>query len=168
VASVKRLFIVRHAKAEKAAPRGGGDIGRPLAPRGESDAAEMGRRLARCKTHPEAIVTSPAARALATARLIARELDFPWNDIRTAKPAYNADAGTLLDLVRGLDDGAELALLVGHNPGVSELAQALVRDFAQELPTAAVVAIDLPADTWAGVRRGSGSLRSYDYPKNTA
>jgi phosphohistidine phosphatase len=165
VAIVKRLLIVRHAKAEKNAAHGG-DFGRALAPRGEADAVEMGRRLARGKVHPEAIVTSAAERTLATARLIARELDFPWEEIRTVKSIYLADVGTLLGVVRGLDDGAELALLVGHNPGVSELAQELVRNFSQELPTGAVVAIDLPADTWAGVRRGSGSLRSYDYPKN--
>jgi len=161
---VKRLIIVRHAKAAKVAPRGG-DFDRPLSSRGEADAVEMGRRLARGKVHPDAIVTSPAQRALATARLIARELDFPWDEISTAKPAYLADAATLLDLVRELDDRVEIALLVGHNPGVSELAQTLARGFRQEMPTGAVVAIDLPADTWAGVRRGGG-LRSYDYPKN--
>lgn len=163
---MKRLLIVRHAKAEKTAARGG-DFDRPLAPRGEADAVEMGRRLARGRTHPDAIVTSPAERALATANLIARELDFPWDEIRTVKPAYLAGAGTLLELVRELPSGAESAMIVGHNPGVSELAQSLVRDFAQDLPTAAVVAIDLPADTWASVRRDSGTLRSYDYPKNT-
>jgi len=162
---VKRLIIVRHAKAAKAEPRGE-DFSRPLAPRGEEDAAEMGRRLARIAVHPDAIVTSPAVRTLATAKLIARELDFPWDEIRTAKPAYLADAGDLLDLVRALDVHVESALLVGHNPGVSELAHELVRGFAQDLPTGAVVSIDLPADTWAGVKRGSGSLRSYDYPKN--
>jgi phosphohistidine phosphatase len=167
VAGVKRLIIVRHAKAEKGAPRGG-DFDRPLAARGETDALEMGRRLARGRTHPDAIVASPAERALATARLIARELDFSWGEIRTVKSAYLADAGALLEAVRTLDDHVEIALIVGHNPGVSELANALVRGFAQELPTAAVVAIDLPADTWAGIRRGSGSLRSYDYPKNIA
>ncbi len=162
---MKRLIIVRHAKAEKAAA-GGDDFDRPLAPRGEADAIEMGRRLARGKAHPEAIVASPAKRTLATARLIARELDFPWNEIHTAKTAYLAGTGALLELVQGLGDGAQTALLVGHNPGVSELAQDLIRGFTQDLPTAATVAIDLPADTWAGVRRGSGSLRSYDYPKN--
>jgi phosphohistidine phosphatase len=164
---MRRLLIVRHAKAEKAAPRGG-DFDRPLAPRGEADAAEMGQRLARGKTHPDAMVTSPAARALATAKLIARELDFPWKEISAVKAAYLADASALLDLVRELDDGAESALLVGHNPGVSELAHVLTRNFTEDLPTGAVVAIDLPADTWAGVKRGSGSLRMYDYPKNTA
>ena len=162
---MKRLIIVRHAKAAMAGPRDG-DSDRPLAPRGESDAVEMGRRLARCKVHPDAIVTSSAARTLATARLIARELDFPWDEIGVVKSIYLADAETLLDTVRELDDRVEAALLVGHNPGISELAQALARDFSQELPTTAVVSIDLPADTWAGVRRGSGSLRSFDYPKN--
>jgi phosphohistidine phosphatase len=164
---VKRLVIVRHAKAAKADPRGE-DFDRPLAPRGEADAAEMGRRLARRRVHPDAIVTSPAERALATARLVARELDFPWAVIRTAKPAYLAGFGTLLDLVRAFDDCAESALLVGHNPGITDLAQTLVRGFDQDLPTCAVVLIDLPADTWAGVRRGSGSLQWYDYPKSSA
>ena len=162
---MKRLILVRHAKAEKSAPRGG-DHARPLAPRGEADAVEMGRRLARGSVHPDAMVASTAERTLATAKLIARELDFPWNEIRTEKAAYLADVGTLLELVRGLDDAAESALLVGHNPGITELAHALVRGFGEEMPTCAVVAIDLPADTWAGVRRGSGSLHWYDYPKN--
>ena len=162
---MKRLLVVRHAKAAKAEGRGE-DFDRPLAPRGEHDAAEMGRRLARNKAHPGAILTSPAERALATAKLIARELDFPWDEIRTVKSAYLADASKLLNLVRGIDERVESALLVGHNPGISELARALTRNFAQDLPTGAVVSVDLPADTWAGVRRGSGSLRFYDYPKN--
>ena len=164
---MKRLIIVRHAKAAKSGPLGG-DVDRPLAPRGEGDAAEMGRRLARWKTHPDALVASPAERTLATARIIARELDFPWNEIRAEKSAYLADAGTLLEIVRGLGERVEIALLVGHNPGVTELAQKLTRDFSQELPTGAVVTIDLPVDTWAGVRRGSGSLRFFDYPKSGA
>jgi phosphohistidine phosphatase len=70
--------------------------------------------------------------------------------------------------VREIDDHAACALFVGHNPGCSELAQELVRGFAHDLPTSAVVAIDLPADTWAGVRRHSGSLCWYDYPGSGA
>jgi phosphohistidine phosphatase len=162
---MKRLLVVRHAKAVKAEGRGT-DFDRPLAPRGEDDAAEMGRRLGRHQAHPGVILTSPAERALATAKLIARELDFPWEEIRAEKSAYLADVSALLRLVRGIDERVESALLVGHNPGISELAQVLARNFAQELPTGAVVSIDLPADTWAGVRRGSGSLRLYDFPKN--
>lgn len=162
---MKRLLIVRHAKALKGGSRGG-DFERELAPRGEDDAAEMGRRLTRREGRTDAIVSSPAQRALDTAKLFARELDFPWNQIRTLKPAYLADAGVLLDLVRGFDEPAQSVLLVGHNPGVSELARNLAAGFELSLPTAAVVAVDLPSDTWACVRAGNGSLRWYDYPKN--
>jgi phosphohistidine phosphatase len=162
---VKRLLIVRHAKAVKGGPRVR-DFDRTLAERGLDDAVEMGRRLALRGEHPAVVVSSPAARALETARLLCRELDFPWDEIRTVKAAYLADAETLIELVRELDDRAETALLVGHNPGCTELAQALARDFALELPTCAIVALDLRADTWAGVRRRGGALRWYDYPGN--
>jgi phosphohistidine phosphatase len=160
---VKRIVIIRHAKAVKDEPRGR-DFDRRLSERGQNDALEIGRRLAARELHPAAVVTSPALRALETARIISRELDFPWDEICAEKAAYLADGEALFDLVRGLDDRAQSALLVGHNPGCSELARALARGFAQELPTCAAVSVDLPADTWAGVRRGSGSLRWYDYP----
>ncbi len=54
----------------------------------------------------------------------------------------------------------------GTTPGSRNWRRRWCRDFEQDLPTGAVVEIDLPVDTWAGVRRGGGSLRSYDYPKN--
>lgn len=160
---MKRLIIVRHAKAVKSGGHGK-DFDRALSERGLDDAVGMGRRLARRGAHPDAVVSSPAARALETARALCRELDFPWNEIRTAQQAYLAELETLLGLVHGLDERAETALLVGHNPGCTELAQTLARDFAQELPTCAVVVLELPADTWAGVRRSSGGLGWYEYP----
>lgn len=163
---MKRLVVVRHAKAEKGVPRVR-DADRPLAPRGERDAPEMARRLARAGASPDALVASPARRALETARLIARELDFPWKEIAGDRRVYGADADGLLEVVRETPTGHECLMLVGHNPGVTELAQALLPGFREELPTAAVVVIDLPADTWAVVRRGSGSLRLYDFPKKT-
>ena len=163
---MKRLIVVRHAKASKDDPRLR-DLDRPLAPRGERDAPEMARRLVRAGLMPDALVASPARRTLETARLIARELDFPWSEIRGERRVYEADAGGLLEVVRETESRHECLMLVGHNPGVTELAQALVPAFREELPTAAVVAIDLPADTWAVLRRGSGSLRLYDYPKRS-
>lgn len=161
---MKRLLVLRHAKAEKESGRGG-DFERPLAPRGRADAAEAGRVLALRGTHPDAVLASPARRALETARIVARELDFPWDDIRPEKRAYLADADTLLELLQEADDGARALLLVAHNPGVTELAQALVRRFAEELPTCAVVAIDCAVDTWGRVRPGCGTLRWYEVPR---
>ena len=158
---MKRLLILRHAKAEKDAPRRE-DFDRALSPRGASDAVEAGRLLAQRGVHPDAVLTSPARRALETARIVTRELDFPWDAIRRDKRAYLADPDTLLRLVQEGGDAAETLLLVGHNPGVSELAHALVRRFREELPTCAVVAIDCAVDTWAGLRPGCGSLRWFE------
>jgi phosphohistidine phosphatase len=161
---VKRLVVVRHAKAAKGAA-GVRDADRPLAPRGERDAPEMARRLVRAGIVPDALVASPARRTGETARLIARELDFPWREIAADRRIYEADAGGLLEVVREAEAGRECLMLIGHNPGVTELAQALLPGFREELPTAALVVVDLPVDTWAVVRPGTGSLRLYDFPK---
>lgn len=162
---MKRLVIVRHAKAEKAAGRQR-DFDRPLAERGRRDAAEMGRRLVARGVHPGAVVASPALRTLETARLIARELDFPWAEIQLPPQAYDADEATLLALVRALDDRAAVALLVAHNPGVTLLAQALVPRFDAEFPTAGVAAVDLAIDAWGVARPGCGHLVFFDGPKS--
>lgn len=162
---MKRLVIVRHAKAEKAGARQR-DFDRPLAERGHGDAVEAGRRLARRGVHPGALVSSPARRTLETARLIARELDFPWAEIVLPQEAYAADVSTLLGLVRAIDDRAACAVLVAHNPGVSDLAHALVCGFAAGLPTCAVAAVDLAVDAWALARPGSGRLLFFETPKS--
>lgn len=163
---MKRLVIVRHAKAVKGAARMR-DLDRPLTARGEADARELGRRLGRRGVHPDAIVTSPAERARATAKLIARELDFPWSEIRAEARVYLAQPEVLLEIVREFEDRAESVLLVGHNNGLSEFAEDLARDFHESLPTCAAVALDLPADTWRGVRPGKAGLLFYHNPKQT-
>jgi phosphohistidine phosphatase len=164
---VKRLILARHAKSAKDDPRLR-DIDRPLNTRGEKDAPEMGGRLARRGIWPQAVLSSPARRALETARLIARELDFPWKTLVLEKRIYGADVETLLEVVRSLEGRIETALLVGHNPGLTDLARALGRSFHEDLPTCAVVGLDIPTDTWHGLRCGTANVLFYDYPKNRA
>lgn len=161
---MKRLILVRHAKASKDDPRLA-DAERPLTERGERDAAETGRRLAKRGPHPDCVVTSPARRALETAKLIARELDFPWRGIRQDPRIYEADADELLEVVHDLEGAVEIALLVGHNPGFSEFAQLVAKDFREDLPTCGVVVVEFAADTWRGARRGGGRLLVFDSPK---
>ena len=162
---MKRLIVVRHAKAEKAEAHRS-DFERPLAGRGRRDAAEMGHRLARRGIHPDAVVSSPAPRALETARIIARELDFPWSEILLRKRAYQADGREWLTLLRDFPDHARCAMIVGHNPGLTELVQTLANAFSAQLPTAAVVVLDLAVDAWAALRPGSAGLNLFDTPKS--
>jgi phosphohistidine phosphatase len=162
---VKRLIVVRHAKAEKAEAHRS-DFERPLAGRGRRDAAEMGHRLARRGIQPDAVVSSPAPRALETARIVARELDFPWSEIQLRDRAYEAGGREWLSLLRELHDPVQCAMIVGHNPGLTELVQTLVTAFSAQLPTAAVAVLDLAVDSWATLRAGSGSLLLFDSPKS--
>lgn len=162
---MKKLLLVRHGKSSKDDPDLK-DFDRPLAERGERDAPEMGRRIARRGPHPDYLLTSAAKRAAQTAKLIARELDFPWKEIREERRLYDCGGDKLLALIQGIDAGFEVALVVGHNPDMTEVAQALVSgEFREDLPTCAVLALEFPADTWAAVRPGKGRVIYYDTPK---
>lgn len=161
---MKRLILVRHAKSghkDGSLP----DFDRPLNRRGREDAATMGRRLAARGILPDALVTSPAERALRTAEKLARELGTPGDRVRLEPLVYEADASILLDLVRAFDDAWESALVVGHNPGFHDLANALGSLAIEKLPTCAAVCLDVAVERWSEVQPGGGTLVFFEAPR---
>ena len=117
---MKRLTIIRHAKSswkDTSLP----NVLRPLNKRGKRDAPVMDERLARREIEPDAFICSPAARALATAEIIAQAISYPFDEIAVDDRLYGAGLFDLLEIVQGLDDSVDCALLLGHNPGLSEL-----------------------------------------------
>ena len=153
---MKRLTLLRHAKAghkDGSVP----DFERPLTCRGKEDAVEMGRRLAARGCAPDAAVTSPARRARKTAQAALRALGTPEGGLREDGRIYDADVETLLEVVRGLDDAWAHVLLVGHNPGFTDLANRLGGLALGNLPTAGAVCLDLPGATWEEAARGPGT-----------
>ena len=163
---MKRLLLMRHAKAVQAADPLA-DSARPLLERGERDARRIGERLRPHYGKPDLIVASPAARALQTAQLVAGALDYARADIVLDRELYLAEPRTLLEIIASQDARLETLLVVGHNPGLSELALELLPAFAvDDLPTAAVVAVHYDdLTTWA-LHDGAGRLAYYDFPKN--
>lgn len=159
-----RLTLVRHAKSswKKA---GIADFERPLAGRGKLDAPKMGKRLAAKGIKPDLIVTSPAKRARKTARLMAEELGIAKASIKEEPEIYEACVTVLLAVVRDFPDGVHHAMLVGHNPGLTELANLFLPEPLEDLPTAAVVSILFPCHHWKEVEAGEGKLLEYDFPK---
>jgi phosphohistidine phosphatase len=120
---MRRLILFRHAKAE-ARSAGGEDIDRGLIERGRSDAARIGDRLARAGMAPDIALVSSAARALQTWNCV-RDV-FPDATVEIDEELYNATAEELeaeLGLVAGR---ADTVMIVGHNPGLQELAIALL------------------------------------------
>jgi phosphohistidine phosphatase len=114
----RRLVLLRHAKSDwPDVP----DHDRPLAKRGRRDAPVVGRWLKRRGYVPQFVLCSTARRTRETWKLAAPETGAS-PQVRYEARAYAATAGTLLELVRGMPDQCETALLIGHNPGISQLA----------------------------------------------
>ncbi len=162
---MKELIIVRHAKSSWR-DSGLEDRERPLNKRGERDAPEMGARLARRKDRPDLIVSSPAVRALATARIIARKLDYARKDIVLIERLYGAGLDELLDVIRKADESVATLLLFGHNPGLTQLANHLGPREIPNLPTCGVLHLRFDADIWAVVGFARGEEVLFDFPKS--
>ncbi len=164
---MKRLTLIRHAKSSWSDP-GLSDFERPLNQRGNRDAPRMGQRLASADIHFDRMITSPANRAMSTARLIAKAIDYPAAQIVTEPRFYEASPQTLLDYVRRLDDRDDHVALIGHNPAISLLAHHLCPEVPGDLPTCAVVRLACETDNWQALMPGRVMLLQLDYPKNRA
>jgi phosphohistidine phosphatase len=144
---MKILILVRHAKSswERAALD---DRERPLAERGRRDAPRMAERLHRRGVQPELLLSSPARRALATAQLMARPLRYERADIVVDERLYPGGADAVLEVIQGLDPPLRCVMLIGHDPGLSELAHRFCRA-VDHLPTCTVAEFAFDADTWS-------------------
>ncbi|MEE9135619.1 MAG: histidine phosphatase family protein [Gammaproteobacteria bacterium] len=161
----KRITLLRHAKSSwKDASVA--DRDRPLNRRGSKSAPDMGKRLADRGVRPSLLLTSPAKRARETARLIARELNYPLEFIQSESELYLATPETILQVVARQDDGFNDVMLFGHNPGITELANQLGDRNIDNVPTCGVVGIELDVQEWAEIVAADGKTVFFDYPKS--
>ena len=161
----KQLLLVRHAKSDwdnfKLS-----DFDRPLNSRGEKNAPEMAKRLLKRGKIPQSIVSSPAVRALTTARYFAKELGHDKSGIVEEPEIYDALTSALMSVINDLDNQFSFIALFGHNPGITELVRNLCNKDLYNIPTCGMVLIEFPFDEWNMVSAGTGEMVFYDYPKN--
>ena len=162
---MKTLFLVRHAKSSWKDPDLA-DHDRPLNARGMRDAPEIAGRLADRPGRPELIVTSPALRALATAKVMAAALGIEPSAVAVNGRIYDAGPADLLDVIRGIDDRFARVMVVGHNPGLTETVNLLAGSAIENVPTCGVAMLGFDLQSWSGVRKQSANLLDFDYPKN--
>jgi phosphohistidine phosphatase len=159
---MKTLYLVRHAKSSRDDPMRV-DRDRPLNERGNRDAPKMGKRLAKCRATPDLILSSPARRALATAEIIARKLDYERSRIVVDDRLYGVGVDAVLTLIRRLDDSVGCAMLVGHNPELTELAHRLSGKIVH-LPTCAVAEFTFDTNRWARIGTDAPTTAALDCP----
>ncbi|MFD1301388.1 SixA phosphatase family protein [Methylobacterium marchantiae] len=163
-----RLMLLRHAKSDRSP--GVRDIDRPLNPRGFQAAPQMGAYLAAQGLRPDRVVVSPSLRTRSTWDAISDALGNPKAEI--VETIYEAPESALLKVMRATGDDAASLLLIGHNPGIQNVALDLVgaadrtarARLSQEFPTAALAVIDFDG-AWADLRPGSGRLERFVTPK---
>jgi phosphohistidine phosphatase len=162
---MKILYLMRHAKSSWDFPELS-DHDRPLNPRGRKDAALMGRQLLSRDLSIDLILSSTAVRALTTATLVAKELNYDLEKLQVEAEIFKADHDGLLQIIRQVPDDIDCLMLIGHNYPISELANQLAPEDIGEMPTAAVVALRFNCRTWLDVGMAETKLLFYDSPKN--
>jgi phosphohistidine phosphatase len=172
---MRRLMLLRHAKTENDAPSGR-DQDRRLDDRGRQDAAEIGGFVADHPPFPDCVLVSPAVRAHQTWELAwaAMKHLVPPPHVELAPDLYGADPAQLLQSIREVSAVDPLRLMVvGHNPGMHELALALTdggdsagrRALADNLPTSGLAVFDFATDDWSDVAFRRGRLVLFVSPK---
>lgn len=161
---MKTLYLVRHAKSswgDPALP----DRDRPLNERGLRDVAAMGKRLAHREVSPDVLMCSPAARTLATAQHLAKALGIKRKDIVVIERLYAAPARELLGVIQELGDKPRRVMLVGHNPGLTELAHHFAGEIA-DMPTCAVAEFAFAVPSWADIGEAEPRHVVFDSPRS--
>ena len=172
---MRRLMLLRHAKTESEAPSGR-DQDRRLDNRGHRDAAEIGDWIGRHPPFPDLVLVSHAMRSLQTWEIAWEAMKglVPAPEVEMMPELYGADVSQLLETVRdaSFPDPKRL-MLVGHNPGMHELALALAgsgdhagrKALTDNLPTSGLAVLDFDIDDWSEVAFRRGRLAVFVSPK---
>jgi phosphohistidine phosphatase len=142
---------MRHGDAQWKDPEVA-DFARPLNRRGTAESEAMARRLAELTLVPDLLIASPARRTQQTAEIVARELALGQRNIRYEETLYLGAARDILKLVQSMGPRVPHLMIIGHNPGISELAHLLAPGAEiAGLATAAICTIRLDTDKWSDV-----------------
>jgi phosphohistidine phosphatase len=154
---MKSLTLLRHAKSERDSPDGS-DFARSLNERGRADAVRMGEEMRKLGLRHDLALASPAQRVVETLEGVG------GLSPRFDERIYSASNKELLGIVQEVDDSIDRLILVGHNPGFERLAGQLT-DGVLDVPTGALVEIELAIDHWRDAGNGSGRLARFIRPK---
>jgi phosphohistidine phosphatase len=165
---MKRLYLLRHAKSSWDDPTLA-DHDRPLSPRGRRAAGVMAEHLRRKRIAPALVLCSPSRRTRQTLTRIAPSLG-ESADVQIRSGLYAASASALLEVLREVPDDVESVMLIGHNPGIQDLALSLAGDGSEiarvrsKFPTAALATLEFRT-SWRELAPGSAELVSFVKPK---
>ena len=152
---MKYLTIVRHAEAEPLRNLHS-DFERSLTEYGISEADRVSRKTAQNILQPEMLISSPAQRAVQTARIFAAAFNIPQDAILTDMLIYTGSASDIIQVISHWNDAVSRVILFGHNPTVAELVMRFYPQFSGSFPTCS---LEFPADCWKKLAATPPNLR---------
>ena len=161
---MKTLYLLRHAKSSRD-DQEFKDFERPLADRGMRDVPKMASRFLQRGDTVDFIITSPAMRAKTTAKMMADQIGFPADEVASNSKLYFSGAGSLFKVVRLIEEHRKSAMLVGHNPAITEFAHGMCAGRIEHIPTCGLLHLQFPVQRWEDIQENSGKLVYFDFPK---
>ena len=166
---MRTILLLRHGKSSWSDPTIS-DVDRPLARRGERASKRIAKHLRRKRIRPDLVLCSPSLRTRQTLEAIAPSLGKGCS-VELAPELYAASEQELLERLRALPESADSVMLIGHNPGLQELALVLASrgrylpKLQQKFPTGALATLVVASNSWAAIGPGDAELVDYVVPK---
>ena len=160
-----RLTLIRHGNAEwKDATIA--DFDRPLNKRGVGEAEGIGKVLMEAELVPELLLASAAKRTQQTGEIVGRALGLATRRVKLVEQLYLAHAEVILSIAQGTGPKVRHLAIVGHNPGISELARSLAPEVAQvsELATACACTLTFTTKSWVNLEGPAANAVRYEPP----
>jgi phosphohistidine phosphatase len=161
---MKKLYLVRHAKSSWDDYLLT-DKKRPLSERGKRDAPAMAGMLRDKDPDLEYIVSSPAKRALETAKIFRKAFNLSKERMDKDSRLYLASPSTIVEVIQSVDDQYQSLAIFGHNPGMTDFLNRFSAAAIDNIPTCGVARIDIDIDFWKKFSFESGKLVAFYYPK---
>jgi Phosphohistidine phosphatase SixA len=159
---LKKLLIIRHAKSDWNTSFIS-DFERPLNERGLRDAPLMGSFLKEKQHIPDLIISSGAKRAISTAKLVSKKLNYK-GDIIVNNEIYNASADDIKNVINTIEEKYKTVFIFGHNPGLSHLVNDLTSQWI-DIKTCCVTVLDFTVKKWNHIIKDTAIFKEHYSPK---
>lgn len=161
---MKTLYLLRHAKSSWQNTRLD-DFERPLLEKGLKRSKLMIDYMLEHEVGVDLIVSSPAIRALATAEIFARALNYPVENIKQEKKMYFGDSDSYYEQFFDVPKHVNSMMLVGHNPSITTFANQFLESKIDYLPTSGLISISFDTDQWEKAGIAKRKVNFVVYPR---
>ena len=161
---MKTIYLMRHAKSTWEFPELK-DEERPLVEKGIKRTKKIIKFLNVKNVKPDVIISSHAVRAQETAKIMAKGLDSPLNEIVIDEKIYESNIENLFNVVYGIPDDKNTMIMIGHNPTITNFANYFLAEYVDYMPTSGVVCVEFETDKWNEIVVAKKQTRFIIYPK---